>query len=65
VSPSLWKSEGKVSLKRDKSVSQIVEKYRSQYPFMERDLLRHLIRVEGDQVSMWTDNNHVAIEKKE
>jgi hypothetical protein len=33
-------------LKRDKTVSQIVEKYMRQYPNYDRDLIRKLIRID-------------------
>ena len=39
-----------MSPKRDRTVRQIVEKYRCQYPILERPLLRKLIRLEHRDV---------------
>jgi len=36
-----------VSPKRDKTVRELVEKYRERYPFLERPLIRKLIRLEN------------------
>jgi hypothetical protein len=36
-----------MSLKKGKDVPQLVEKYRTKYPELDRDLLRKLIRLEN------------------
>jgi len=39
-----------MSPKRDKTVPQLVEKYRREYPYLERPLLRKLMRLENPQL---------------
>lgn len=50
LSLKLWREHGKLSPKRRKDVSQLVEKYRRQFPTLERPLLRKLIRLENPEV---------------
>lgn len=39
-----------MSLKRNKDVPQLVEKYKAKYPKVDRDLVRRLIRVENKEI---------------
>lgn len=39
-----------MSPKRDKTVPRLVEKYRREYPYLERPLLRKLMRLENPQL---------------
>jgi len=47
MSLSLWRNNGKMSLLKTKSVSQLVKTYQTRYPELDRDLLRKLIRLEN------------------
>ncbi|MGA2680884.1 MAG: hypothetical protein ABSF44_03685 [Candidatus Bathyarchaeia archaeon] len=46
-----------MSLKKDKSVPQLVQKYKHQFPDLERDLLRRLIRVENPNLFLDNSSN--------
>jgi hypothetical protein len=48
-----------MSLKRDKTVSQIIEKLRQQYPTLDRDLVRRLIRLENPKLNLRTVDRHL------
>jgi hypothetical protein len=43
-------SQKKVSLRREKTVRELVEKYRKQFPDLERPLLRKMIRLEHREI---------------
>lgn len=43
----LWRKNGKVSTSNKQNVPELVKKYRSKYPELDRDLLRKLIRLEN------------------
>jgi hypothetical protein len=47
MSLSLWINDVKMSPKKDKSVPQLIEKYKQQYPAFERSELRHMIRIDN------------------
>ena len=48
-----------MSLRRNKSVSQIVEKYLRQYAGFDRDLVRKLIRLENPSINLRTVDRHL------
>lgn len=50
LSLSLWRKYGKMSLTSGKTVPEIVENYRKQFPTLERPLLRRLIRSENKEL---------------
>jgi hypothetical protein len=41
-----WRKDGKMSSKKKVDVAELVKKYREKYPYLDRDLLRKLIRLE-------------------
>lgn len=60
------KKHGEMSLRKDKTVSQIVEKYMRQYSSLDRDLVRKLIRLENPNLNLRTVDRHLkkAYEQK-
>jgi hypothetical protein len=49
VSLTVWKKHGEVSLAHDRTVSQLVEKYRRDFPGLEKRFIRRLILAEYKQ----------------
>jgi hypothetical protein len=48
MSLAQWKSDEIMSLKEKKNVPQLVKKYRERYPYLDRDLMRKIIRLENN-----------------
>jgi hypothetical protein len=46
-------------MRKDKNVSQIVEKYKRQYPNLDRDLVRKLIRLENPNLNLRTVDRYL------